>query len=245
MRDRISVIIPVYNGAEFLPESLESIFTQRCQPFEIIVVDDGSEDHSRAVAEQYVDRLIYVRQEHQGPSSARNHGLALASGELIGFLDVDDLWLESTLETLAAPLAGASGIDFVFGRSRLEWLSETVKAEDHEWSKRYLDDRRSFPVMGNFLVRRSVFDRVAGFDPELWMGEDTDWFVRLKESGIRTRALEHVVHMYRRHLGSSSRKRGRADVGWAFHIIKKSLDRRRAGSGAVAPLPDIFTLADG
>lgn len=240
MGNHISVIIPMYNGAEFLPEALESVFAQGYQPYEVIVVDDGSKDQSQTVAEQFGNRITYVRQDHQGPSSARNHGLALASGELIGFLDVDDLWLESTLETLVAPLMDEPDIDFSFGRSRLEWLSESVKAEDEEWSKRFINYVRRFPIMGNFLVRRSVIDRVGGFDQELWMGEDTDWFVRLKGFGIRTRALDRIVHVYRRHFGSSSRQPRRSNPNWAIHIIKKSLDHRRTGSGPVVPLPDIF-----
>src|SRR5580704_8461828 len=107
----ISCIVPVYNGARFLAEALESILAQTLPPTEIIVVDDGSTDATREVARAYTRHVFYVRQPHAGPASARNCGVGLATGDFLSFLDADDLWhaekLERQMHALEAnPAAG-------------------------------------------------------------------------------------------------------------------------------------------
>ena len=88
----LSVIMPVYNGAEFLAEAVASIVAQAYQPLEIIVVDDGSTDETATIVQSLGGEIRYLYQFNQGPAAARNAGLALAQGDLIAFLDVDDLW---------------------------------------------------------------------------------------------------------------------------------------------------------
>lgn len=88
----ISCIVPVYNGELYLREAIDSILAQTYRPLEIIVVDDGSTDATPDVVAGYGDRLRYIRQPNAGPGAARNHGLNLAQGEFIAFLDADDLW---------------------------------------------------------------------------------------------------------------------------------------------------------
>jgi glycosyltransferase involved in cell wall biosynthesis len=93
----VSVVIPSYNSAHHISETLESVFSQSYRPHEIIVVDDGSTDDTRAVLEKYSDRIIYVYQKNAGEPAARNTGIRRASGEFIAFLDADDLWLPNKL----------------------------------------------------------------------------------------------------------------------------------------------------
>ena len=88
----ISCIVPVYNGARFLAEALESILAQTLRPTEIIVVDDGSTDATPAVGRAYSQHVFYVRQPNAGPASARNLGIGFATGSFLSFLDADDLW---------------------------------------------------------------------------------------------------------------------------------------------------------
>ena len=90
MTATISCIVPVYNGARFLAEALESILAQSLPPDEIIVVDDGSTDDTPAVVAAY-GTVDYVRQENRGPAAARNRGVTLARGDFLSFLDADDL----------------------------------------------------------------------------------------------------------------------------------------------------------
>jgi glycosyltransferase involved in cell wall biosynthesis len=88
----VSVVTPVYNGEAFLRETLESIFAQDYEPFEVIVVDDGSTDGSAAIARSY-PAARYIRQHNQGPAAARNAGIAAARGEFLAFVDADDVAL--------------------------------------------------------------------------------------------------------------------------------------------------------
>jgi glycosyltransferase involved in cell wall biosynthesis len=94
---KVSVIIPTYNRSGFLEEAVESVFSQDFKDFELIVVDDGSSDDTRDMIGRYSERLIYIYQERQGVSCARNKGIRFSSGEYIAFLDSDDKWLEKKL----------------------------------------------------------------------------------------------------------------------------------------------------
>lgn len=115
----VSVVIPTYNRAELLRRTLDSVLAQRVQPLEVIVVDDGSVDDSRAVCEGYGDAVRYIWQENRGLPGARNTGIAAARGEWVALCDSDDLWHPRKLEVqhAATTAAGAewsvTGFDFV------------------------------------------------------------------------------------------------------------------------------------
>ena len=109
----VSVIIPAYNSADFIDEALKSVFDQTYKDLEIIVVDDGSTDDTRAVLEKYGDRVNYHYQDNNGPASARNRGIKLARGKYIAFLDADDLWLPTKLEKQVALFKNRENLGFV------------------------------------------------------------------------------------------------------------------------------------
>jgi glycosyltransferase involved in cell wall biosynthesis len=94
----VSVIIPTYNSERYIRDTLASVFAQTYSNFELIVIDDGSSDETVSLLQTYGDRVCLVAQPNQGPAAARNHGLRLAKGELIAFLDSDDLWLPEKLD---------------------------------------------------------------------------------------------------------------------------------------------------
>ncbi len=96
----VSIVIPAYNVAPYIGETLDSVFAQTFGDFEVIVINDGSpdsEDLERALA-RFIDRINYIKQENRGASAARNAGLHAARGEFIAFLDADDLWLPNYLD---------------------------------------------------------------------------------------------------------------------------------------------------
>lgn len=111
---KISVVIPTYNNESFLVEAIESVFRQTFGDYELIVVDDGSTDRSRALIEPYMSRLKYHYQENQGLAVARNVGLSLAQGEYVTYLDGDDVWNDDNLATKVAVLARFPDIGGVF-----------------------------------------------------------------------------------------------------------------------------------
>jgi glycosyltransferase involved in cell wall biosynthesis len=103
----VSVVIPVFNAAALIATALQSVFSQTFSDFEVIVVDDGSEDHGelRAALEPWAARITYLRQSNQGPASARNTGIAHATGRFVAFLDADDEWRPQKLARQVAYFA--------------------------------------------------------------------------------------------------------------------------------------------
>jgi glycosyltransferase involved in cell wall biosynthesis len=112
---RFSVVIPVFNGATTIGHALETVLTQTYPAHEIIVIDDGSSDHTEEVVRAYGDSVRYVRQANAGPSTARNHGVQLAHGEWIAFLDADDWYYPDRLRLHAELILQEPDLDFLIG----------------------------------------------------------------------------------------------------------------------------------
>jgi glycosyltransferase involved in cell wall biosynthesis len=192
----ISCIVPVYNGARFLAEALESILAQTLPPTEIIVVDDGSTDATSEVARAYTRHIFYVRQPNAGPAGARNCGIGFATGDFLSFLDADDLWHTEKLERQMRALEAnpAAGICTTYLQNF--WVEELAhqreQMRDHHFAK---------PIPGNvcqcLLARRSAFDAVGRFDETKRLGEDPEWFMRAMRAGIAKETLPDTL-VYRR-----------------------------------------------
>src|SRR5437773_3781756 len=113
MNVTVSVVIPTYNYARYLPEAIDSALAQTHAPLEVIVVDDGSTDDTPRVLAVYGDRIRVIRQANRGPGAARNTGIAAARGEYVGFLDADDVWLPRKLELQMARFEADQGLGLV------------------------------------------------------------------------------------------------------------------------------------
>lgn len=225
-RPLISVIVPVYNGAAFIEDAIGSIRAQQYDPLEIIIVDDGSTDDIAAVIARLPRDVRYSRQENSGPAAARNRGIKDASGELFAFLDVDDLWPEGNLRILSDVIAGDPDLDVVHGRGQL-----TRYRGDAGVGEYLGNPGESFSgYIGAGLYRRRAFEKVGLFDAELQFGEDTDWFNRAAECGLRIARLEEVTLFVRRHDANMTRGKTLVEQN-LIRIVKKQLDRRSAGLG--------------
>lgn len=234
----VSVILPVYNGELYLGEAIESILAQDYRPIEVIVVNDGSTDNTETIAKHYDNDIIYAQQENSGPAAARNKGLGIATGGIIGFLDFDDLWSVNKLALQLALLAEDPSVEIVMG------LTQPMKLQTGEEGKsnfRKWYDPFCALLLGAAVIRRSVFDKIGFFDETLHYGEDTDWFMRIREKGISMIIMPEVTLFYRRHefnmtLDSATKNR------YFIKALKKSLDRRRQKNSVQAePLP-IFSF---
>ena len=215
----VSVIVPVHNGARFLARCMESIHRQRYEPLEIVVVDDGSTDETPALLARLGPAVRSVRQANGGPAAARNHGLRIATGDVIGFLDVDDTWPENKLVSQAGHLRDDPALQIVQG---------TIREERSDGRP---SDPPYFNVnLGAFLFRRSAFAAIGPFDETLRMGEDVDLLVRAWERGLAKASTTDVALIYHRHGDSMTHGVDRRRVFAA--LLKRRLDRRRAGSAA-------------
>jgi GT2 family glycosyltransferase len=224
-RPLISVIIPVYNGARFLEEAIGNILGQNYDALEMIVIDDGSTDDIAAVLGRLPVDVRYFRQDNAGAAGARNRGIKDASGDLIAFLDVDDLWPDENLNILSSCLAGDPALDLVHGRGQLTRYSGGAGIGEY-----FGNPGESFPCyIGAGLYRRQAFEKVGLFDPELRFGEDTDWFNRAVECGLRMARLDEVTLFVRRHDANMTRGKSLVERNM-IRVLKKQLDRR-ANSG--------------
>lgn len=188
MNPLVSVVIPAYNAAGFIAETLESVLGQTYRPLEIIVVDDGSRDGTPEVVERFASHGVrLIRQENAGPSAARNRGIAVATGTYIAFLDADDLWLpEKTARQVEVmeehPDMGLLFGDMVnFGPAGREPVSHFEKNgldATYFGDPLYLEDaflkifRNNVIPTPAVLVRASLLARTGGFDERFRFSED-------------------------------------------------------------------------
>jgi glycosyltransferase involved in cell wall biosynthesis len=219
----ISVIIPVFNGAGYLSEAIESVLSQCYTPVEIIVVDDGSTDGSDRIARGLSDSVRIFRQPNSGTAAARNQGVRMAQGAFLAFLDQDDLWTGNKLSLQIAAFEQSPGPDLVFG-----YVKQFHSPELDESSKsRILCPPSPMPGYSPsaMLVKRETFFRVGLFGTSWQIGEWADWYARAIDLNLRVKMLPDVVARRRLH----DRNKGvvqRSLITEYARILKASLDRR-------------------
>jgi glycosyltransferase involved in cell wall biosynthesis len=215
----VSVVVAAYNGERFLNESLQSAFAQDYEPFEVVFVDDGSTDGTAEIAQSFPVR--YLRQENRGLPAARNAGLAVAKGELVAFLDDDDLLPPTKLSVQAACLREHPEVGCVLGRQ--EWIFDGVGQPS-------LPRDPIFGEVGGIqlvtaMIRRRVLDELGGFDPSYRYAEDRDLFIRMREHGVEIAVLPDVV--LRKRLHGSNMTMNRPDTHPMLRSLREKLERER------------------
>ncbi len=221
----LSVIIPVYNGRRFIRDAIRSVLEQPC-PVELIVVDDGSTDGTAEEAAACGDAVRVIRSEqNEGLPAALNRGLAGARGDILGFLDADDLWSPDRLTAESAMLSAAPDIAVLWGLTRIVFLSDEKPsgAESPRWPPEH------YPALGSMLFRRSVFERVGLFDPELRHAQDTDFLARVTEALCGVRQHQNVVLTWRRHATNMTND-VEVDRDYLVTAVRRALNRRRANT---------------
>jgi glycosyltransferase involved in cell wall biosynthesis len=222
----ITCIVPVCNGERYLGEALDSILAQTHRPLEIIIVDDGSTDSTRAVVAKYGDRVRYVWQTNSGPASARNLGLSRAAGEFVAFLDADDLWHAEKLARQIARFHARPELDYCVAHAQNFWSAE-MDAEAEKYQQHRISRPLPGYVTGTLLARRAIFDAVGLFDPGLAHGDSTDWFLRAAEQGAVMELLADVLLFRRLHPANRSRFFANRSRDEFLRLLKLSLDRKR------------------
>ena len=218
----VSVIIPVFDGARFLPDAIASIVGQGHEPLDIIVVDDGSRDDiDDAVAALPCDVRL-LKQAHAGPGAARNAGIRNATADFIAFLDVDDLWLPDMLQVCLEAFETAPDLDVVIGDAQ----HSKFDPETGEWV--YIGDaQETFPFhISAAMFRRRAFEQVGLFDEKMEFDEDLDWFMRARDCRAIVEHIDRPALLVRRHESNMTFGRTKADLT-PERLLKNLLDRRR------------------
>lgn len=189
----VSVVIPTYNRANVVIAAVESVLSQTWKGYELIVIDDGSTDDTRAMLDRYMRAIRYVYQPNEGVSAAQNKGIAMARGAWVSILASDDVWLPTKLETQLRTIAllgeefGACFTDCIYvGDPRLtQSMFERAGFHPARASGECCDAMRlalqTFPAacVQSLLIRRSLLSEIGGFDENLAVAEDADLIFRL------------------------------------------------------------------
>ncbi|NOH01800.1 MAG: glycosyltransferase [Chloroflexi bacterium] len=226
----VSVVIPCYNQARFLGEAIGSVLSQAYPRIEVIVVDDGSTDHTAEEAARYPE-VRYIRQENQGLGAARNAGLRESHGEILVFLDSDDRLLPEAVERGVHHLSNAPGSAFVSGRYRYIKEDGAILRE-YSQKPAETDPYASF-LRGNYIgmhatvaYRREVLEAVGGFNPSLPACEDYDLYLRIARK-YPVSVHQDLIADYRLHSQNMSRDPGLM-LKTVLAVMKSNWDDVRA-----------------
>jgi glycosyltransferase involved in cell wall biosynthesis len=234
----ISVVIPTYNCAHLLPNAVRSAFAQTITPSEVIVVDDGCTDDTadvmHALAKELPDTFVFIRKPNGGEASARNRGVAAATGEYIAFLDQDDVWLPQKFERQLPLFADVSAPALTFtAYTRVSGADRTIVRVDG-WQptiehalRRLMEGCCVTP--STVMVRREALTAAGPFDESLWLGNDWEMWLRLAAAGHRFAYLPEPMTDYLWHAANMSRDQ-RKISGAALTIFPRLFD-----SGTLPP----------
>jgi teichuronic acid biosynthesis glycosyltransferase TuaG len=231
----VSVIMPAFNAAALIEESILSAQTQTHTEWELIVVDDGSTDDTASVVKRLMEadqRIKYIYQPNQKLGAARNTGLLAAKGEWIAYLDSDDLWMPDKLElqlqaakNFNAGVIYTGGYNFYFEKGKISPYDTIYgKFSGYEMYK-ILSTRNVIPVLA-VLMRRELIATVGlqDIDPKSYGCEDWDYWLRISKAGTSFYGIDKTLFKYRIHTNGMSQNRLRMNMS-RCHVIYKNLDK--------------------
>jgi len=224
----VSVVIPIYNRADLLAETLDCIGNQTFRPRETIVVDDGSTDDLDGVARRYPE-AIFLHLRHSGAAVAKSEGARRATQPFLAFLDADDLWPETRTERMLAPLLARHDVQIVTGCVQQFRISPSGTRE-------VLGQPMASRLPSVSLIRRDAFWRVGAFSSQWQVGETIEWCVRAVDAGLTIDAIPDVVLLRRVHaanLGKTAKDPGKAYL----HMLRSVMERRRGKGTATQSDP--------
>jgi glycosyltransferase involved in cell wall biosynthesis len=235
----VSIIIPVYNSVSYVWQAVESVFGQKypCDRMEIIVVDDGSNDGTGDILKQYEGKIFYIWQDNKGIASARNRGIAAAKGEVITFLDADDVWHEDRLRKIVGIFEADAEAGMVYhsveliDRDGIIIYKNFHRAFGYEedgrgWIANKIFQGRIFCGGSSFTFRRSVIDQVFPIPEEIRRG--VDYYITAVASCIAPAAYLHeILGQYRAHDGNITMFAGHDDVSKLATVNKNFADMRQ------------------
>ncbi len=260
------MVIPAYNAEPWLRDTLESIFAQTFEDYEVVLIDDGSTDGTKTIAKEFGERVRYFYQPNCGLAAARNAGVLSSCGELVAQLDADDLWLPGMLSELVPmfddpSLSVACGDMYYWNEKRpiedcpSHWETRPKLTRENVW----LQLIRIPPLIPPqvTIVRRSVLVSVGLYDESLSRQEDYDMWLRIARAGYQFSSVNQIMGVYRLRPGSLARDlavvwgmRARVYMKWLSRddlsdderrLVKSRLRRQRLGVALARMSPHFAT----
>ena len=227
----VSVIIPTYNRAGFVSQTLQSVLDQTYERMEIVVVDDGSIDNTREVLREYQDKIKYIYQERSERSKARNEGFRHSQGDYIAFLDSDDVWLPTKIQKQVQILNEKPDVGLVYVGVQFIDTEGNPYDEDVSWDKptreELYEDLMTHNIVtgttSSAMIRRTCLEKVGLFDESMNTCEDLDLYRRIaRYYGFHKIDLPLVK--FRIHPKNTQHNAGAMAKGWEVIVNKISQD---------------------
>ncbi len=203
-----SIVVPVYNASATIEETIASVREQEVTDFELILIDDGSTDDSLSKMLRLAcqdQRIRLISQDNGGVSEARNQGIAMARGELVAFLDADDIWHPEKLSMHRS--AHAADTELVASYAQIVFLEAdegphprghtTSTVPDGPLTIRQIIGENPVCTTSNLVVRRDALERIGGFESGMDYAEDQEWLARAVSLGARIMGLPPLLVGYR------------------------------------------------
>ena len=225
---KVSVIIPAYNAAKFIRETLDCIFAQTYPDFEIIVVDDGSTDGTVDILKSYGDRVRWTVQNHEGQAYALNRGIGMATGEYLAYFDADDIMLPTKLEVQARYLDEHPEVDVVYSNMLQTEPGEGTRLIQYSRIDPFLLLQTCRVSRITIVQRRACVERIGLFNGKITGTDDWDMWVRMSER-CRMAFIDQALSEYRIHGENISRRRRKPQnhVRYARLVIVSGACARR------------------
>ncbi|MES9860955.1 MAG: glycosyltransferase [Candidatus Thiodiazotropha sp. LLP2] len=236
----ISVIIPSHNRVHTLPRALDSVFSQNLTPLEVIVVDDGSNDGTKALIETNYPQCIYLSQPNSGVSQARNSGIKQARGEWIALLDSDDTWLPEKLQQQMNSLSSSPNLRL--SHTDEIWIRNGTRVNQMNKHAKHggFIFKHCLPLCvispSAALLHHSLFDEFGLFDPDLPACEDYDLWLRICASEAVDYVDTPLVEKYGGHDDQLSRRHWGMDRFRVYAIQKLLESQKLSGSDRLAAI---------
>ncbi len=228
MSAAFTVVMPAYNAAAYLSQTIESVLSQSFTNFELIIIDDGSTDDTNKIAQEYSqkdNRVKVLSQSNQGVSATRNKGINLSQSKYIAFIDADDKWFPEKLKSHFEHLEKnpRNGVSY----AKVEFLhpdgNHTGKIARGRLSKlqpqHFLYENPTMTV-SNIVVRRQVFEEIGGFDCTMSYSEDMDFLFRTACSHWKIEGIDQPLLGYRTTQGGLSSQLYKMEEGWEILMSK-------------------------
>ena len=221
----VSIIVPCYKQACYLPEALQSVLSQTFQDWECIIVNDGSPDKTEEVARQFItadSRIKYIYQENQGVSATRNNAVAHSTGKYILPLDADDIIMPTYLQKAVDYLESHPECNIVtckakmFGAMNKNWVFDDYDYSELKWKN---------TIMNSSVFRREDFDRTSGYNVNMVHGyEDWEFWITLLNENSKVHRLDEFLYYYRKAKNSRNINAYRHDKELSEQIVMNHLD---------------------
>jgi teichuronic acid biosynthesis glycosyltransferase TuaG len=229
----ISVIMPAYNAEKHIATSIDSVLAQTYTDWELIIVDDGSTDNTSAIVKEYVntdERIKYIYQNNGKQAKARNKAIKNAKGDILAFLDSDDLWLPEKLEE-AISILESTEFNMVCTDAWVVYgeivYDKTIRMNIEERDYEGIDAFHYFLISNRVctstvVLQRSVLDEIGGFDENqlITPAEDYDLWLRILYAGYKIRSVSSPLSIYRMHEASSTTNDHAATISASVVVLK-------------------------